>query len=270
MATKLTVAVTVALLAAPALAQGQAVRGPAAGPATATPAVESARPVPLQAFTALAGPWELIAEGGRRKCRITLRPQEAPGGRALAYPASCRRPIPIVSRFSAWTVGPDGFVRLLDARGQVVLAFEEDAEPFRLKASAEGKDYQFDSLGRMRRFVERTPPAQQRAAFNPATAPPLESIPGLYGVLRDGEQEVCRINLTTNPAAGEGRFLANFPTRCRDRGLQVFDAVAWRYSGGRIFLIARRGHEIPLAQDAPNRWRRDLSGGQELWLRRAP
>lgn len=269
MATKLTAAVAFALLAAPTLAQAQAPRGPA--PAAVAPAAETARPAPLQAFTALAGPWELIAEGGRRKCRITLRPQEAPGGRALAFPASCRRPIPIVARIAAWTVGPDGLVRLLDARGQVVLAFEEDAEPFRLKASADGKDYQLDSLGRMRRFVERTPPpTQQRAAFNPATAPPLETIPGLYGVLRIGEQEVCRINLTTNPAAGEGRFLASFPTRCRDRGLQVFDAVAWRYSGGRIFLIARRGHEIPLAQDGPNLWRRDLSGGQELWLRRAP
>jgi hypothetical protein len=87
-------------------------------------------------------------------------------------------------------------------------------------------------------------------------------------MFRYGGQEVCRIVLGTNPGAADGRFLASFSTRCRDKGLQVFDAVAWRYTGGKIHLIARRGHEMTLVLTAENEWQKDPPGGSELTLRR--
>jgi hypothetical protein len=242
----------VALL--PATAKAQGVR-----PAAVPPAVQQ-----------LAGAWELIGQGGARKCRITLRTVEVKGGRALGYPATCRRGLPILGRISAWTVSEDGLIRLTDASGQPVLSFSEDSEAFRLKASADGADYQIDSLGKPRRYVQRiaNAPAAPRIAFDPANAPPRESIPGSYAMFRYGGQEVCRIVLGTNPGAADGRFLTSFPTRCRDKGLQVFDAVAWRYTGGKIYLIARRGHEMTLISTAENEWQKDPPGGSELTLRR--
>lgn len=242
----------VALLPVVAMAQ-------AARPAAVPPAVQQ-----------LAGAWELIGQGGARKCRITLRNVEVKGGRALGYPATCRRSLPILGRISAWTVSEAGLIRLTDASGQPVLSFSEDSEAFRLKASADGADYQIDSLGKPRRYVPSiaNAPAAPRIAFNPAKAPQRESIPGTYAMFRYGGQEVCRIVLGTNPGAADGRFLASFSTRCRDKGLQVFDAVAWRYTGGKIHLIARRGHEMTLVWAAENEWRKDPPGGSELTLRR--
>jgi hypothetical protein len=217
----------------------------------------------------LQGAWELTTQGGARKCRLTLRTIEAKGGRALGFPATCRRALPVLARISAWTVSDDGFVRLVDGEGKPVLSFEDDAAAFKLKASADGTDYQFDSLGRPRRFVTRVaavPPP--RIAYDPAKAPPRDSIPGLYGMFRYGGQEVCRISLGTNPGAAADRFLTSYPTRCRDKGLQVFDAVAWRYSGGKVHLIARRGHEMVLVSTGEGEWQKDPPGGSELTLRR--
>jgi hypothetical protein len=243
-----------ALLAGAAQAQG-------ARPAAVPPAIQQ-----------LAGAWELIGQGGARKCRITLRNVEVKGGRAVGYPATCRRGLPILGRISAWTVSDDGLIRLTDASGQPVLSFSEDSEAFRLKASADGADYQIDSLGKPRRYVPRiaNAPAAPRVAFDPAKAPPRESIPGTYTMIRYGGQEVCRVVLGTNPGAADGRFLTNFPTRCRDKGLQVFDAVAWRYTGGKVYLIARRGHEMTLVPTADGEWQKDPPGGSELTLRRLP
>ncbi|MGL4438227.1 MAG: AprI/Inh family metalloprotease inhibitor, partial [Bosea sp. (in: a-proteobacteria)] len=176
---------------------------------------------------------------------------------------------PILNKAVSWSVGDDGFVRLLDAEAKPVLSFEDDAAALKLKASADGTDYQFDSLGRPRRFVARVAAASPpRIAFDPAKAPPRDSIPGLYGMFRYGGQEVCRISLGTNPGAADGRFLTDYPTRCRDKGLQVFDAVAWRYSGGKVHLIARRGHEMVLVSTAEGEWQKDPPGGSELILRR--
>jgi hypothetical protein len=44
--------------------------------------------------------------------------------------------------------------------------------------------------------------------------------------------------------------------------------VAWRYTGGKIHLIARRGHEMTLVLTAENEWQKDPPGGSELTLRR--
>jgi hypothetical protein len=240
---------------APALGQA----GPASGPAGAVPA----------AVTQLSGAWEMSSADGARKCRLTFRTQEAKGGRVVGFPAQCRRSLPALAKVQAWTVSADGLVRLVDAAGTPVLAFEEDAQPFKLRAAADGQSYLLDSLGRARRAATRpaAPPAP-RVAFDPARAPARDSIPGTYGMLRYGGQEVCRIQLGTQPGASDDRFLTSFPSRCRDQGLRTFDTVAWRYAGGRLFLIARRGHEIALVPSGDGEWSKDPPAGSELILKR--
>lgn len=239
----------------------------------AAQAQSSARPAAAQpvppAVAQLGGSWDLIGQNGGRKCRLTLRPNETKGGRTIGYPSPCRRTLPILAKISAWTVSDDGFIQLNDAEGRPVLAFEDDVAAFKLKARADGADYQLDSLGKARRFVPRTAqPPQPRVAFDPAKAPPRDTIPGSYAMLRYGGQVVCRIVLGTSPGSADGRFLTSYPTRCRDKGLEVFDVVAWRYAGGKIYLIARRGHEMALVPASDGQWNKDPPGGSELSLRR--
>ncbi len=254
--------IIVAAALAPALLSGAALaQAPAGGRAAALP----------PAVAQLQGAWELQTPNGARKCRLTLRPVEVKGGRSVGFPSTCRRSLPVLGRIAAWSVSDAGYVRLNDTEGKAVLAFEDDAAAFKLKASADGADYLLDSLGRPRRYVQRVAaPAAPRVPFDPARAPARETIPGTYTMIRYGGQEVCRIALGTQPGAAEGRYLASFPTRCRDQGLQVFDAVAWRYSGGRIHLIARRGHEMTLLPTSEGEWRKDPPGAAELTIRKLP
>lgn len=245
---------------------GFALASPVDAQAQSRPAVVPPSPAVVQ----LAGAWDLSAQAGARKCKLTLRTNEFRGGRALGFPATCRRALPVLNKVVSWSVSDDGFIRLLDADAKPVLAFEDDAPALKLKASVDGTDYQMDALGRPRRFVARpaNTPAPPRIAHDPAKAPPRDTIPGLYGMFRYGGQEVCRISLGTNPGAADGRFLTDFPTRCREKGLQVFDVVAWRYSGGKVHLIARRGHEMVLVSTSDGEWKKDPPGGSELTLRR--
>ncbi len=223
------------------------------------------------AIAQLSGAWELSNADGSRKCRLTLRPQETRGGRLVGFPGTCRRALPVLTRVEAWTVSGDGLIRLVDAAGSPVLAFEEDQAPFKLRASADGQQFLLDSLGRQRRAVQRpSGPPPPRVAFDPARAPARDTIPGLYSMIRYGGQEVCRIQLGTQPGASDDRFLTSFPTRCRDQGLRTFDTVAWRYAGGRLFLIARRGHEIALVPTGEGSWTKDPPAGAELQLKRVP
>ncbi len=252
--------------AALALAGGIAAAQAQGQPLGQTPA----RTVPSPAAVAqLQGAWELSSQGGARKCRLTLRAAEAMGGRAVGFPGPCRRALPVLNRIAAWSVSEDGFVRLVDAAGVPVISFSDDPAAQRLTGSADGAVYEFDSLGRPRRYVARpAAPTAPRIAYDPAKAPARDTIPGTYGMLRYGGQEVCRIALGTQPGAADGRFLASYPTRCRDKGLQVFDVVAWRYSGGKIHLIARRGHEMTLVLAGEDTWQKDPPGGTELALRK--
>jgi Protease inhibitor Inh len=256
MATPLIAPIIAALLlsASPSLAQT------AARPAALPPAIGQ-----------LAGPWDLTSQAGARRCRITLMRNEGKGGRALGFGAPCRRAFPILASITAWSVGDDGLISLNNAEGKPVIGFSDDVLAGRLKASVDGQSYEFDSLGRPRRWIPvAAAPAAPRVPFDPAKAPARESVPGTYAMLRYTGQEVCRIRLGTDPGAAEGRFLTSFPTRCRDKGLQVFDVVAWRYAGGRLHLIARRGHEMILLPTAANEWRKDPPGGAELMLKRVP
>jgi hypothetical protein len=233
---------------------------------TARPATGPSVP---PAIAQMNGPWELIGQGGSRKCRLNLRPAETKGGRVVGYPSPCRRALPILAKVASWSVSEDGFIRLNNAAGQPVLAFEDDPAALRLKGRADGADYQLDSLGRPRRFVPQVAsPPPQRMPFDPSRAPQRDTIPGSYEMVRYGGQVVCRIALGLSPGSADGRFLTSFPTRCRDKGLEVFDVVAWRYAGGKIYLIARRGHEMTLIPVNDGQWQKDPPGGAELTLRR--
>ena len=52
-----------------------------------------------------------------------------------------------------------------------------------------------------------------------------------------------------------------------DTGLTIFDPVGWRYAGGRLTLVARRGHGTDLVFEN-GQWRKDPAVGAPLLMRK--
>jgi hypothetical protein len=149
----------------------------------------------------------------------------------------------------------------------------QEDEP-RTTASASGEAYRLERPEDVVQPVRLTPPppaigVPRPTPIDPAKAPALETIPGLYLVDRFSEREVCRMNLGRAMLTASGRFEVRVLEGCRDLGLSAFDPVAWRYEGGRLTLTARRGHEVTLISERDGLWRRDPEVGATLILRKA-
>lgn len=248
---------------------GRLIAGALANLTLAVPAM--AQPAPPD-VTDRAGGWDLSVADTFRKCRVTLALDAVGIGRAVLFPAGCRRAVPLLNAAAGWVVPQRGTVRLLDRDGKTLLDFSGDPDLLTAKA-ASGEAYR---LERQEKIVVAlpAPPAPligvpQVTPVDPATVPAFASLPGTYIVDRYTEQEVCRIDLGLVTIAAAGRYEARLLEGCRDAGLSAFDPVAWSYGAGRLTLIARRGHEVQLISERDGRWRRDPEVGATLVLRKA-
>jgi hypothetical protein len=219
----------------------------------------------------VAGAWDLALEGSNRKCRVTLGLEPLGIGRALRFPAGCRRALPVLNGLTGWLVPERGVLRLIDAAGEGVLQFRGDGDAPLTATTQKGDTYRLTREEDLR-VVNLPPPppigVPQETPVDPAKAPPFASLPGTYVVDRYTEREVCRLALAAlrlDPTRYEARLLDG----CRDTGLRAFDPVAWRYEGGRLTLTARRGHEVTLISERDGHWRRDPEVGMTLILRKA-
>ena len=221
-------------------------------------------------FESAAGRWDLSLDGATRRCRVMLALEESPVGRALRFPAGCRRALPILAGLGGWAMPDKRQVDLLDSQGAVALQFQREAEDVLVARAATGEVFR---LERPEGPVRLPPPpaigVPRVTAVDLAKAPPLASIPGAYVVDRYSEREVCRIDLGRAMLTGSGRFEARVLDACRDLGMSAFDPVAWRYGAGRLTLTSRRGHEVTLVSERDGHWRRDPEVGATLILRKA-
>lgn len=240
--------------------------------ALATPPPASAQPAPAD-VAERAGAWELSLADTFRKCRVTFALDTVGIGRAMRFPAGCRRALPLLNAAGGWIVHERGVLRLLDRDGKALLDFSGDADRLTAKAAG-GEAYRLDRQDRVVVDV-RAPPVEpigvpQITPVDPAKAPAFASLPGTYVVDRYTEQEVCRINLGLAMLTASGRYEARVLEGCRDPGLSAFDPVAWSYAAGRLTLVARRGHEVTMISERDGQWRRDPEIGATLVLRKAP
>jgi Protease inhibitor Inh len=220
-----------------------------------------------------SGRWDLSIDGANRSCRVMLSLDESPAGRALRFPAGCRRALPILNTIVGWTAPDKARLSLIDTHGVVALRFERQDEDVLVARAARGEVFRLERPEGVVQPVRLPPPpppigVPQRTPVDPAKAPPLASIPGVYVIDRYSEREVCRIDLGRAMLTGSGRYEARVLDGCRDLGLATFDPVAWRYEAGRLTLTARRGHEVTLISERENHWRRDPEVGATLILRK--
>lgn len=244
----------------------------AAAQAQTAPPPRGAETAPA-AVRPLLGAWDLELAGAARSCTVTLGAEDAPHGRQLRFPATCRRALPILAEARSWSLAPAGRPQLHDAQGKVVIAFTEGApEQGFAGKGADGKSYALASKNHPR-AARRPPPsaaelrataARRPTPVDPALAPAAESLPGRYALMRQPGREACRLVLA--PVSG-GQASAAFEGPCRDTGLTIFDPVGWRYAGGRLTLVARKGHGVDLVFE-DGQWRKDPAVGAPLMMRK--
>lgn len=222
----------------------------------------------------IAGPYMLALDGTARRCRVMLGTDPAGIGQAVRFPAGCRRALPILAGVAGWLL-EGGAVRLVGADSQPLLSFtaEPDTEgAYRAKGvggeayalAVETAENGFDapfgatpaSLGSPDVVAVRPPSVR----LSPALV-----APGLYTLDRFVEKDVCRLRLVPG---GDDTRAVEIQEGCRDGGLAVFDPVGWRFSGGRLTLVARKGHTVDLVPVGDGRWRRDPEVGTTFVLRR--
>src|SRR3954470_23464796 len=76
---------------------------------------------PSDAARALVGVWELSNPDRDRKCQLTFRLDTSGPGRGVALSSACAAAFPDLRPIAAWTMGSDDALKLVDARGTVLL-----------------------------------------------------------------------------------------------------------------------------------------------------
>ncbi|MGO9673730.1 MAG: AprI/Inh family metalloprotease inhibitor [Methylocella sp.] len=209
---------------------------------------------------AAVGQWELSLSTGPHSCRLALRGERVAGGFYVGMPAGCRRALPVLSNVVAWILPGDNRLDLADAYGKPLLDFTV-SDGARLAATGpQGETYRLT-------FVAGAPaPANLPAArLNDPAAPEIANarvaaprvilrpadVAGRYAVLREaGRDTGCMVTLDSSSKA----FLA---PACRDQGIVIFDPTAWRIVGGRLVLVARKGHTAQLDFQPDGTWLKD-------------
>jgi hypothetical protein len=217
------------------------------------------------------GAYDLVEPEGHRRCRIALLAAEgaAPVGPAR-IPAACRVAFPSLRLAQAWRPAAGGGLALMDPHQRVVVDLRPHTED-EWRGESGGLKIAARRSGVQPRLRRELPPLYARPAPPPvpsAEQRPAAEISGLYRTMRTKSGESCNLALTERASAKSGRVV-ELTEACTDRGLVIFSPTIWRYEGGRIVLIARKGHEIRFAWDeAGKRWRKDPPSGAELYLQR--
>ena len=252
-----------------------------------------------------AGQWDLSLADTPRKCRITLRPDIASQGYAVAMPAGCRRALPILASVGTWTVPRSQRLELDDADGKAVLEFEPAGDDALTAKGPEGETYALVSANavKLAQIIKPAPlstpgvPGFQNpaaaAAPSPApakpaaAAPPSPAVPGKppaplpaalalkagevagrYNILRDGGKDSgCMLTLD-DKAQGLKGMKANLAPACRDQGMVIFDPKGWSLEHGRLVLTARKGHQTHMDLQADGMWLKDPKEGKELAVKK--
>jgi hypothetical protein len=217
---------------------------------------------------AVIGQWDLSVSPGAHSCRLNLRGERVAGGFFVGMPAGCRHALPGLASVVAWILPGDNHLDLADAYGKSELDFAQSDGGRLTAAGAQGETYVLT-------FVEGVPPPgklpaaaavpQQVAAAKivpPRVAPRPGDVAGRYAVLREaGRDTGCMVTLDASGKA----FLA---PACRDQGIVIFDPTAWRLAGGRLALVARKGHSAQFDLQPDGTWLKDAKDAKSLSLKK--
>lgn len=216
---------------------------------TAAPAAAQTSPPapagPTDAAKAVLGAWELSTADRERTCNVTFRQAAAGPGLALDWDKACVAAFPLTREITAWMVGQNDAIRLLDAKGRILLELTE----------VESGLYEGLRPGEPLYFLQGLAAVQgERTA---------EQVAGDWAFVRAGKP-ICQLSLTGEPAGPE-RLTARLKPGC-DAAITGFAPRAWQFDRGQIVILPARGDGWRFEEDEKDTWKRVPESRQAITL----
>lgn len=203
--------------------------------ATALAQQAPAPPAPSDAARALVGPWELSNPDRDRRCTLTFRLDPAPQGRALTLGPTCAAAFPDARLIVAWTMGNDDALKLVDAKGVVLLEMTE-VESGMYETTPSYTHYFLQTL----------------AAINKDRI--TDDLFGDWQITRGPGRAICELNLG-NTAYDTDSFVVTVKPGC-DAFITRFGPLAWRLDRGQFVMIGGGNQSWRFEENEANIWSR--------------
>jgi hypothetical protein len=196
----------------------------------------------------MLGEWELSTAGRDRTCALTLKNDNAAGGKKLELEKGCGDALPFTRDIASWAIkGLGDIVRLQDGKGEPVLDFTEvESGIFEGLRQGEGV------------FI------LQNLAAARALSRSTDQMIGDWSVVRGGGKSICSITLTNNDA-GNGAYQLFVKPRC-DPAIANFAPTIWRIEQGELLLISAKRETWRFEADDNAQWRRVPDTADSLLL----
>ncbi|MDQ8727323.1 AprI/Inh family metalloprotease inhibitor [Bradyrhizobium sp. LHD-71] len=211
----------------------------AGGPSSAQNAVDLTKE--------MIGEWELSTAGRDRTCALSLKNDNAPGGRKLELEKGCGEQLPFTKSIASWAIKGLDIVRLQDGKGEAVLDLTE-VENGIYEGTRQGEGV----------FI-----LQNLAAARALTRSTDQMI-GNWSVMRGTGKAICSVTLTNNDA-GDESFQVFVKPRC-DPSFAAFAPTTWRIERGELLLISAKREIWRFEADDNAQWRRMPDSADPLLL----
>lgn len=196
----------------------------------------------------MIGEWELSTAGRDRTCALTLKSDNAAGGKKLELEKGCGEALPFTKGITSWAIkGLGDIVRLQDGKGESVLDFTE-VENGIFEGTRQGEGvFILQNLAAARDLNRST-----------------DQMIGDWSVVRGSGKAICQITLTNNDAGNESFQLFVKP-RC-DAVIVNFAPTIWRIERGELLLLSAKNEIWRFEADDNAQWRRVPDSADPLLL----
>lgn len=192
-------------------------------------------PALSEAASAMVGAWEFSNADHDKVCRFNFRSDVMADGYKLDADKTCAPLFPSIKDIAAWAVDSYGTLRLLDARGRVVIELSE----------AETGIFDGFQPGEGRYVLQSAASAPVRSA---------EDMVGDWAIARGAGKPICTLTLANNAVGSESWTLKVKPG-C-DPLITRFGPTSWRIDQGDLVLVSGRGQIWRFEENDRNTWLR--------------
>jgi hypothetical protein len=202
--------------------------------ATTAALAQAPAPQPSDAARALVGVWELSNPDRDRKCQLTFKLDTSGPGRAVSQSSACAGAFPDLRAIAAWTMGIDDALKLVNAKGDVLLELNE-VEAGMYETTPSFTHYFLQTL----------------AATNKERI--TDDLFGDWQFSRGGKT-ICQLTLN-NTAYDTDSFALTLKPGC-DPFIAGFRPVSWRLDRGQFVMLAANGQSWRFEENEENTWSR--------------